>query len=309
MAIDWQTSTTLQKPKLVIADKDNNGVLDGVAPTDPVDSPDIWMNSETPPPAGQNFNELDTSKTQNIYVRVRNKGGRESFKGCDLRILVAFTDVENPAFPFPDKWCEQSDVKILAIKEIDPIPAYSEKIIKVDLKRIADIWNEWNPEINGKRKNAYLMAHIAPFDGDPGELSLTNIRSNKQLTCKPIVVKYNGIKNKIAYITGGKLNITVDSGIVDRSYDLIMENVLTTDLTSFKLKATKKKKDNTIEEVFYKKIAGVWGIEGGTAVSWITFQQPTETAGNNPNYTNIKFPHTIKVNNTEIEVKLEIVNI
>jgi hypothetical protein len=152
------------------------------------------------------------------------------------------------------------------------------------------------------------MAHIAPFDGDAGELSLTNIRSNKQLTCKPIIVKYNGIKNKISYITGSKLNITVDSGIVDRSYDLIMENILTADLTTFRLKASKKKKNNTVEEVYYKKIAGVWSIEGGIAVDWITFQTPEETPESNPNYTKIKFPHTIKVNNKETEVKLEIVN-
>jgi subtilisin family serine protease len=308
LAKDWKTSTTLQKPKLVIADRDVNGILDGVASTDPVDSPDIWLNSETPPLTNQNFNELDTSKTQKIYVRVRNKGNRESFKGCDLRVLVSFTNEEKPAFPFPDKWYQQTDVKLIAVKEIDPIPANSEKIVEIDLKKIADIWNEWNPEINGKRKNAYLMAHIAPFDGDAGELSLTNIRSNKQLTCKPIIVKYNGIKNKISYITGSKLNITVDSGIVDRSYDLIMENILTADLTTFRLKASKKKKNNIVEEVYYKKIAGVWSIEGGIAVDWITFQTPEETPESNPNYTKIKFPHTIKVNNKETEVKLEIVN-
>lgn len=309
LAIDWQTSTTLQKPKLVIADRDVNGVLDGVAPTDIVDSPDIWLNSETPPLANQNFNELDTSKPQKIYVRVRNQGNRESFKGYDLRVLATFTDDLAPAFPFPDKWCEQEDVRIIAIKEIDPIPANSEQIIKIDLKRIADIWNEWNPEINGKRKNAYLLAHIAPFDGKSEELSLTNIRLNKQLTCKPIIVKYNGIKNKIAYITGSKLNITVDSGIVDKNYDLIMENVLTADLTTFRLKASKKKKNNTVEEVYYKKTAGVWSIEGGIAVDWITFQTPVETPESNTNYTKIKFPHTIKVNNKDTEVKLEIVNI
>ncbi|CAI2769149.1 S8 family serine peptidase [Flavobacterium collinsii] len=309
LAKDWKTSTTLQRPKLVIADRNVNGVLDGVPVTDAVDSPDIWLNSQTPPLANQNFNELDTSKSQKIYVRVRNKGNRESFKGCDLRVLVSFTNEANPAFPFPDKWYQQADVKLIAVKEIDPIPANSEKIVEINLKKIADIWNEWNPEINGKRKNAYLMAHIAPFDGDPGELSQTDIRSNKQLTCKPIIVKYNGIKNKIAYLTGSKLNITVDSGIVDRSYDLIMENVLTNDLTTFRLKASKKKKDNSVEEIYYKKIAGVWGIEGGIAVDWITFQTPEETPESNPNYTKIKFPHTIKVNNKETEVKLEIVNI
>ncbi|WP_295094154.1 S8 family serine peptidase [uncultured Flavobacterium sp.] len=307
LAIDWQTSTTLQKPKLAIADRDINGVLDGVALTDPVDSPDIWLNSETPPSAGQNFNELDTSKSQKIYVRVRNQGDRESFKGYDLRVLAAFTDDLAPAFPFPEKWCEQEDVRIIAIKEIDPIPANSEKIIKIDLKRIADIWNEWNPEINGKRKNAYLLAHIAPFDGKSEELSLTNIRSNKQLTCKPIIVKYNGIKNKVAYVNGTTLNITVDSGIVDKSYDLIMENVLTTDLTTFKLKATKTKKNTVTGETFYKKTSAGWGIENGIAVDWITFHPAIESPGKDLNHTNVKFPHTIKVNNKDTEVKLEIV--
>jgi subtilisin family serine protease len=309
LAKDWQTSTTLQKPKLAIADRDINGVLDGVDDKDPVDSPDIWLNSETPPSAGQNFNELDTSKPQKIYVRVRNQGHRESFKGYDLRVLAAFTDDLAPAFPFPKKWCEQEDVKIIAIKEIDPIPANSEKIITVDLKKIADIWNEWNPEINGKRKNAYLLVHIAPFDGKSDELSLTNIRSNKQLTCKPIIVKYNGIKNKIAYVNGTTLNITVDSGIVDKSYDLIMENVLTSDLTTFKLKVTKTKKNIITGEIFYKKTSGAWGIENGIAVDWITFQPPVESPGKDHTHTNVKFPHTIKVNNTDTEVKLEIVNI
>ncbi|MDQ6531271.1 S8 family serine peptidase [Flavobacterium sp. LHD-85] len=318
LAIDWHTSTTVQKPKMEIADRLNGLILESVLETEPVDSPDIWIksladNTTQEPSPTQLFNNPNTSVDQKIYIKVRNSGNKASFKECDLRVYIAFTDDENPAFPFPSKWYDQADVKLLAVKEIPIIQGGSSTTIGIEWKDIASKWNMWNnlDTATTKRKNAYLLAHIAPFDGNSNEVRNTNIRFNKQLSCKPIIVSHNSVTDGSAFLPGKKLDLTVGAQSVQKKFHLLMENVLTTNLSSFKIRArtTKNNSNKTVEEVFYEKTGNTWSLQPSPTDNWIAFDQPIETPGNHPEYTNIKFPHTINVDNTKLEVKLEIVNI
>lgn len=316
LAIDWHTSTTVQKPKLEIADRLNGTVLESVLESEIVNSPDIWIKassdtSNTEPSEIQPFNTVDTSKEQKIHIKVRNSGNRASFKECDLRVFIAFTDELNPAFSFPNNWYDQTNVKLVSVREIPIIPAGGSTTIAIEWKDIAAKWNGWNnlDTTTNKRKNVYILAHVAPFDGNSNDVRTSNIRFNKQLSCKPIIVKHNSVSDGTAFIPGTKLDLTVGPQVVQKNYHLLMENVLTNDLVKFKIKATKKNKDKTTEEVLYKKTGENWALESTPSDNWITFGAPIEAIGNHPDYTNIKFPHTINVNNNLLEVKLEIVNI
>lgn len=314
---DWE----VQKPKLAVRDTDVldvNGNLKIIPDNEPVDSPHIWIkpsrdtSADIPATA-----DIFTSVDQTIYVRVKNTGNRQSFKECDLRVLIAFTNEENPAFPFPAKWYDQSDVKLLSVKEIPIIPANSETVIKIEWKDIAKNWEQWNPE----RKKAYILAHIAPFDGlfeidnsdpdNPINLSLTNIRKNKQLTCKPIRVIHRYLNQPDSpYIPGNKFNFTVGTELVSKSFDLSMENVATTDLEELQIKATikyKPEKNIPDETVTFTKINGDWSLDKSPSENWIKFETPTIETTEDPNYSHAVFPHTLTVNHDEQEVKLEIV--
>jgi Subtilase family len=317
LALKWHTSPTVQKPTLVIADKLSGGLAGAIIPVptgEAVDSPDIWVstlaNSNTTPLPP--FNQIITSEIKYyINIRVRNTGNRQSFKECDVRVFVAFTDEENPKFPFPTSWYDQTDVKLLAVKEIPIIAAGGETIIQIEWKNIAAFWDANNPlpvgVVGGKRKRAYILAHIAPFDGLDTEVMRDNIRNNKQLTCKELIVTHNGVSDRTAYIPGNQLNITVGSQIVAKSFDLTMENVPSADLTALKIRATKKNRQNgALDSVLYKKTGNSWALESG-AVDWITFQTPTETDAVHANYKNAVFPHTLNVNDAEEEIKLQIV--
>jgi subtilisin family serine protease len=320
LALDWHDPTkygsTVFKPRLEIADKLVGNTITNVTITEPVDSPDIWVselaNSNTIIVAP--FNQINTSKKQYINIKVRNTGNRNSFKECDLRVFIAFEDtIANtppPAFPFPSKWYDQTDVKLLAVKEIPIIGPNSDVVIQVEWKDIATKWNTWNPiTSSGRRKKTYILAHIAPFDGLSTDVQTDNIRNNKQLTCKEIIVTHNGVSDGTAYLPGNNLNLTIGTEVVTKSFDFTMENILTTGLTGFKIKVTKMNNDtgHTVEEVFYKKTGTDWAFETAPSSNWIAFDSPTEIVGNHPDYTNLKFPHTIRVNENQINVKLEVV--
>lgn len=304
------------KPRLEIADKIVGTTITAVPENEIVDSPDIWVsqlaNSNTTPIAP--FNQIDTSipNPKYINIRVRNNGNRDSFKECDLRVFVAFTDDPTPTFPFPTMWYDQTDVKLLAVKEIPIIPFGNEAVIQIEWEDIAAKWNTWNPIVDttGKRKRAYILAHIAPFDGLPTEVQTNDIRNNKQLTCKEIIVTHNGVSDRTAYLLGNNLNLTVGTEVVTKNFDFTMENILSTEITEFKIKATKMNNDtnHTIEEVFLKKTGNNWDFETAPSSNWIAFDSPTEIVGNHPDYTNLKFPHTINVSDNLVKVKLEIVN-
>lgn len=321
LALNWHTSTTLQKPKMEIADKLNANVIVNVPVSDPVISPDIWIKpfgdtTTTLPTESMPINTITTLDDQIIYVRVRNTGNRQSFKECDLRVLIAFTDEDNPAFPFPTKWYDQPDVKLLAVKEIPIIDPGSKTIIQVEWKNIAAFWDNFNPlpttdgilTPGGLRKRAYILTHIAPFDGLEIDVLGDNIRKNKQLSCKEIIVTHNGVNNRTSYIPGNKLNITVGTDVIEKFFDLTIENILASELATLKIKATRKNRlDHTTEELIYKKTGTVWALENGSP-DWIAFQTPTETTSVHPNYKNVTFPHKLTINEEEEEIKLEIIN-
>lgn len=298
-------SEVIYKPKMEIPDK-----LTGLG---------IWVqkkdDNKATPTETQPLNIIDTSIEQKIYVKVKNGGDRESFKECDLRVLVAFTDEANPTFSFPNYWYDQTDVKLLSVKEIPIIPANGETTIEIEWKEIAKNWNTWN-NLNSskdKRKNAFILAHIAPFDGVPNDVRTDSFVNNKQLGCKPIIVKHTSVIDKTAAIPGNRLNITVGPQLVQNKFNLLVENVLNADLdeNKFKIRArtTQNNRDRTIQEVFYQKTGNTWSLSGSPTDNWISFDQPIVTSGNRTDYSNIKFPHTINVDNTKLEVKLEIVNI
>ncbi|MGC4042035.1 MAG: S8 family serine peptidase [Flavobacterium sp.] len=316
------------KPRLEIADKLNGTTIENVPVDDPVDSPDIWVselaNSNTTPVAP--FNMVDTSKKQYINIRVRNTGNRNSFKECNLRVFVAFTDVENPAFPFPSMWYDQTDVKLLAVKEIPIIAPNASNVIQIEWKDIAAKWTStWNQRTDasaggtGKRKRTYILAHISPFDGLDDVLSTTNIRNNKQLTCKELIVMHNGVSDGTSALPGNNFNMTVGSTAVPKAFDLSMENVLSTQVNTLKIKATKRRTNNntTVEDtVFFSKSGApvgsstepTWVIEGGD-VGWISFTPPIQNTAIHNDHTDVKFPHTLTVSNQEDQVKIEIVTV
>jgi subtilisin family serine protease len=339
-AKDWHAAsppTPILKPNLWIADRMNldGSVLQSINSSDTnqtVNSPDIWIKKATEntpaiiPTPTLPLNSLSTSDDQKIYIRVRNQGNRKSFKGCDLRVFVAFTNEINPAFPFPTMWYEQINIKLLAIKEIPIIEPNSETIISIDWKDISLKWNAWNPinnTANNKRKKAYLLAHIAPFDGENDVLSLENIRNNKQLTCKELVVNHTEMGKGTTSLPGNKFNIIVGETAVAQTFDLAIENALSTGLDMLKIKATKKRTDNgnVIEDtVFFSKTGpetptnpGVptWVIEGttGNSVSWIEFAPPVVDPSIYTDHTDAKFTHTLTVNDQEDEVKIEVVTV
>lgn len=315
LALDWHTNPSVQKPKLMVADIDNSGVLDGVPVTDPVNSPDIWIRNlsdpnTAPPAAGQLTNTFDTSNDQKIYIRIRNLGNRNSFKETDVRVFVAFTDDVNPAFPFPGKWFDQTDVKLLAVKEVPIIAPTSNTVVAVEWKNIRTFWDTNNPlPSGGRRKRAYILAHVSPFDGMPTELDLTNLRGNKQLTCKEIIATHNGVSDGTAFFPGNQLDLTVGAQVASRSFFLSVDNLLNSGLANFKIQITKKNNDNTVETVEYLKTGNQWGFLNQPSSDWIAFGSTEETIVNyNTDYLDLKFPHTIKINQDEQEVKLEIIN-
>jgi len=332
LASNWHTSPNVLKPKMEIADIVNNNIIGAVLPGTPVESPDIWVKpildtSNTTPNGTQHFNTIDTSLDQTIYIRVRNTGNAESFNECDLRVLIAFNDETTPpAFPFPSQWYDYESninavpadnkpcVKLLAVKEIPIIGPQSEVIIPIEWKNIAAFWDTYNPlptqngvlVPGGARKRAYILAHIAPFDGLETEVLLDNIRNNKQLSCKEIIATHNGVNNRTAYLPGNKLNITVGTETTEKFFDLTMENISISKIDSLQIKATKKKANQITGEVLFQKKENGWSLNDTS--NWIAFETPKESASIHTNYKDMIFPHKLTINEDQDEIKLEIIN-
>ena len=207
-------------------------------------------------------------------------------------------------------WYDQADVKLLSVVELPIINSNSEIVVPIEWKNIAAFWNTYNKQdsATGLRKRAYILVHVSPFDGIDSVVMTDNLRNNKQLTCKEIIVTHNGVSDRTACLPGNKLDITVGTELVSKSFDLAMENVLASELDTIKIKAIKKDRQTQVtDEIVFKKIGTVWAIESGSG-DWIEFQTPTELATNYNGYKNIVFPHTINVNQEEQEVKLTIEN-
>lgn len=284
-----------------------------------MDSPDIWVkeiddNSQTLPSEANPFNKVNTGKNQKIHVRIRNQGNLRSFRECDLRVFLAFTDQETPAFEFPDKWYHNEtgdnegnvNVILLGIKTVPFINPNSSFEVTLEWKKIASDWGNWD----FRNKKSYILAQIAPFDGLPEDVSLTNIRNNKQLTCREIIVTHLDIAQGENSIPGNKLDITVGAEIIKKSFNLNILNIDGDTLRNTKIMATKKNRFNESgkESVFFSKNSNdVWEIEEGLTPEWIEFVSPDIVDSVSSGYKNAIFPHTIKVNQEELQVKLELV--
>jgi hypothetical protein len=300
LAGDWHTLSTVLKPTLTFFDAVGNTV---VADGAPVDSPDIWIKPyteiETPLPSPTvPFNSFDTTIDQKLFVRVRNTGSRKSFKECDLRVLVAFTDEANPAFPFPEKWfhkmeeANSNNVALLGIKEIESIDPGAERIISFDLKDLQENWSSWNP----LNKKAYILAHIAPFDGVETELSLTNLRGNKNLTCRPINVTHFNTYTLAADGTKTPLpkdvyNLVVNPLAASNNVKFEISNILGSRLDALKFTFVMKDATTmTIEQtVIYRKSAGSWSFDTPPTGDWVKIDPTisiTDSTLSTPNYKN-----------------------
>lgn len=313
LALDWHNPLTV-KPIMKFFDN-AGGTIVGV--NEPVDSRDIWIkdindSSSTLPSDTTPYNTATTTNDQKIFVRVRNIGTRQSFSDYTLRVFLTFTDEANPAFEFPDKWFHQPTSSIgektilLGIEEIPYVGPNDEVIIELEWKALQINWKQWNP----LNKKSYILAQIAPFDGLPEDVSLTNIRNNKQLTCREIIVTHLDITQGENLLPGNKLDISVGAEIIEKSFELNILNIANNYLQDTKIKATKKdRSDQSEESVFFTKNSNdEWEIEGGLTPDWIAFSNPTIENAVNTGYKNTIFPHTIKVNQEELEVKLELVN-
>jgi subtilisin family serine protease len=329
MALNWHTNGSIQKPTLRLFDN-NSGTI--VADNHPVDSPDIWVKPITEvalpiPSTIQPFNILDTTIDQKIFVRVRNTGSRKSFKECDIRVFVAFTDNPNPSFPFPEKWYQKIEVTtddpaapaplhenviLLGIKEIPYIVASSETIVEFDWKLIQKKWSRWNP----LNKKAYFLVHLAPFDGIDSELSLTNIRNNKNLSCRPINVTHfnsfmvaaDGVKT---LLPDDVYNLIVNPIDISKNFKLEISNILESRLNVLKFTFVKKSRaSGAIEQtVVYRKAGASWAFDVAPTADWVKIEPAiaiTDSTLSTPNYKNAALNFILTIDETVLEVTYDV---
>lgn len=276
-----------------------------------VDSPDIWIaeaSNVAGPTLPNTLNSFDTMKDQKVYVRVRNEGNRQSFKECDLRLLVAFTDEANPNFPFTDdtapyspinkQWCSLSgtptgnNTEIIGIKEIPIIPAGSETVIEFDWKGIRPNWKYNNPN----NKKAYLLAHIAPFDGWTDDNMIPDVVNNKNLVGRQV----NATNIRMTKLVGedsvdvpeGVFNLSVNPLIVSQSFKFEITNILLSRLDALKFTFVRKDTATGIIEqtVIYRKSGITWAFDIPATADWVKVVTPpiaiTDSTISTPNYKN-----------------------
>lgn len=329
LALTWQNAATL-KPEMKFFDNDGGTIVPN---NQPVNSPDIWIKpiseGEIPLPSPTvPFNSFDTTIDQKLFVRVRNTGSRKSFKDCDLRVLIAFTDEANPAFSFPDKWFHKIDsadpdplinqtlhnnVVLLGIKEIEAIEPSSERTIFFDLKDLQSRWKDWNP----LNKKAYILAHIAPFDGVETDLSLTNLRGNKNLTCRPIHVTHFdayalAADNSKTPLPDEVYNLAVNAIASPKKFNFEITNILETRLDALKFTFAKKNKlTSAIEQtVVYRKASGTWAFDVVPVANWVDIIDPpidvTDSTLSSPGYKNASLPFNLTIDDSISEVTFDV---
>jgi subtilisin family serine protease len=323
LANAWHTPTPpvpVNKPTLVVADRVNatSGAIEIVPVGEAVDSPDIWIKEFTDvtpdlPSVANPFNTANISKDQKIYIKTRNLGNITSYEESDIRIFLSFTNDVNPPFKFPDKWFHEPDnatsdnTILLAVKPLTAVAANSNNIMVIDWQAFYEKWKEWNP----LNKRTYINVHLAPFDGTSAEIQTDNIRSNKQLSSKEIIVSAFRLKVPgSGYVTAYELTIPPGSG-TSKSFELEMLNLKTTMLSTIKLELTMIGATN--EVVSFVKEANPstnWIIEGGGASpAWLTFHQPVITANLvHTDYSNIIFPHELNIIPGIVSVNFKIIN-
>jgi subtilase family protein len=327
MALGWHTNPAVQKPVMKFFDIAGGGIVPDTAI---VDSPDIWVKplsdaSTTLPTPTLPFNTLDTTIDQKIFVRVRNTGNRQSFKEGNLRVFIAFTDEANPAFPFPDKWSHNVDqanpdpvidatlhnnVVLLAIEDIPFIAGGSEHVFPIEWKSIRENWDSWNPF----NKKAYLLAHIAPFDGIDTELSLTNIRNNKNLTGKPVnVTHFKGFSVDTAgtetALPKDIYDLAANPTAAVKIFKFVISNILESRLDALKFTFVKKNRaTGAVEQtVIYRKSSGTWSFDTTPTGGWVTAALTvTNSSISTPNYKNASLEVTITIDDTILEVTYDV---
>jgi hypothetical protein len=277
LARNWNTTTA--KPIL----KFNDSFPASTA----IDSPDIWIGETTgiaAPTLPNTLNTFDTYKNQVVYVRVRNDGDRQSFKECDVRLLLATTSDANPVFPFPDKWSRKvvsetaDNVIIVGIQEIPVIAPHSEIVLEFSWNGIGNDWQSFNKD---NLKPAYLLAHIAPLDGWTDDLIIPNITNNKNLTCKKVVATHFSSfildsSGNPTTLSGDVYNLNVNPLEVERSFKLNVSNILETRLNALKFTFVKKDRvTGAVEQtVIYRKAAGSWSFDVAPVGNWVKILPP-----------------------------------
>ena len=305
-----------------------------------INSPDIWVRpgSDIPRSIKQEsgFNrhiqpilkrDLTLNQPQTIHIRVINEGTHlPSIPGGYVRCLLAFTNVDHPNFEFPNQWYqdfeEGQDKNIIWLGDVkmdSPIlpndgnidngdyTTWNEKIFQIN-------WDTKSPnldwkKINPRGFNAYILVHIAPFDG---EVSLTNMRENKQLTYKRIAPLYAWFRDDTDQhlepstsievpFNGVTINLPFKTKIFGVNHQKINETYL---------KCTLKKTDGSIDEVVrFKHDAGQWEYETQGAPDWILIQNsPIKQDIHIDGYYNLEFECGLFASNQYSKITVEVVD-
>lgn len=319
LASTWNDIAT-EKPIMRFFDTQNGSPAPvGTVP----DSPDIWIAESNSPdnlvPSGNNlYNTLLTTKDQKIYVRVRNTGQKYSFQETDLRVLVAFTSEQNPVFKFPDCWhqnTESTTMKtiLIDVKEIAPIAPNSERVLTVKLKKPSKLWEDFKPDSSMKM---YILAHIAPFDGPTAEVSLDDIKNNKNLTCRAIKytntsINVKGSTAKVNILNDqNKYELMVDSQTTNKKFSFDNINIASDLLDTMQFKFSLiNRASNTVEQsVTFKKTNGNWAMDAVPANNWLTASIDITNSALYATHKNAILNYEFNYNNNDKEIEFNVIN-
>ncbi len=315
LALSWDTQP---KPRMEFWDTPT-----GTASSAIPDSPDIWIAEAGKPdnllPDANNlYRSFKTSESQKIYVKVRNTGNAYSFKEHDLRVLVAFTNQTNPTFDFPNCWHHNtaSDTMktiLLDVQAILPIAGGSERVLVIKWDKPSKLWDDYKPK---EDMRMYILAHISPFDGTDNEVSLADIRNNKNLTCKEI--QYNPISNNIKGDTGkvsilndqNKYELMVENQTNNKKFSFDNINVKSTLLDTMEFKFSLiNKATNTVEQnVTFKKINGNWAMDAIPVGNWVNASIDITNSVLYAGYKNAILDYEFNYDNNDKEIIFNVIN-
>ncbi|OJJ15926.1 hypothetical protein BKI52_37030 [marine bacterium AO1-C] len=320
--------------KLLIRDRDV-GVTGG-----PINSPDIWIRLNNNSGATQLLQSgyglhvhPDLNLPQTIHIRVINNGttdgtnqGLPSLPGGYVRCFLAFTNQVNPSFEFPNKWYQKYNDNgenviwigtanmSATINSQDQVivgnPAtWNEQIFQINWDTQAPLL-DWK-KINPKNLNAYILVHIAPFDGEDNELSLVDVAQNKQLTYKPIAPFYAQFRDNtdLHLKTPQQIEVPTNGNTVSYPFKVNVYGVHQNDVAKTYLRCTLTKADGTSKEVVHFKDegGGAWGYDPDGVPTWISVQTPAIGNVHIADYRNLSFECGLIVDKRHSNVLLEVV--
>ncbi|HAS46083.1 MAG TPA: hypothetical protein DCS93_36720 [Microscillaceae bacterium] len=316
--------------KLKIRDNENN--------SDPINSPDIWVSPATAPitpttyqQSGLHKDEPKLSEKQQVSIRVINDGtSLPSLRGTTVRCLFAFTNASTPSFPFPDSWIHQEgkdngeNIVLLGIEEIGvEIPTkngvnqankatWNEHIVTIDWDT-SDATIDWK-KINPKGLNAYILAHIAPFDGDgANEVSLVDVSKNKHLTYKPIAPFYIWFTDDTGQHLDQptKVEVPFSGATVNTSFATKIFGIYKNKVSNTYLKLTLKHTgENIPDEVvkFKDEGGGNWGYVPNGIPDWVIVQNPDTPDLPVNDHKNLFFECGLTVSSRHSRVTVEVID-